>query len=335
MTTHLKPRGNDMSAIAHDTQQQHDWDTPEHDAQVTPGRPRRRFLNRKSAALAAAITCIAGFLAGVEIEKSQLSNTATATAATSSGAAGASGGAGAGARAGFLGGQAWRQRLDRDDRECQRQDHLPDRQLGQHRQGHALLRDQDHEEHAGLQDIRPARRHRRDPGLKNSNGTITATSVSDNGAGASRSGRAAAAAAPLQPPAALPADQQPTRKGQHDYTQDHCATSAPSDADDRGARRHSPADRRVRQQLHHHTAKSSSTTASAAASAGTSAKRTSFVKCLQQHGVTPPAGAASGGGSRTHSGPPPAGGGGGLSANPTLQAAFKACGAAGQHAKAG
>jgi hypothetical protein len=59
------------------------------------------------------------------------------------------------------------------------------------------------------------------------------------------------------------------------------------------------------------------------------------VKCLQQHGVTPPPGAASGGGSRTHSGPPPAGGGGGLSANPTLQAAFKACGATGPHANAG
>jgi hypothetical protein len=58
-------------------------------------------LNRKSAALAAVVTAAAGFFAGVEIEKSQLST--SATAATSPGAttgAGAAAGAGSGASAG-------------------------------------------------------------------------------------------------------------------------------------------------------------------------------------------------------------------------------------------
>jgi hypothetical protein len=58
-------------------------------------------------------------------------------------------------------------------------------------------------------------------------------------------------------------------------------------------------------------------------------------KCLQQHGITPPSHSPGGGTSTTHAGAPPAGSGGGLSANPARQAAFKACGATGLHAKAG
>jgi Domain of unknown function (DUF5666) len=92
-----------MSAIPYDTPEgdlQHD----QGDASLPPGRPRRRFLDRKSAALAALVTAAAGFFGGVEIEKSQLSTAATAaispTAATGT-ATGARAGGGAGARGGF------------------------------------------------------------------------------------------------------------------------------------------------------------------------------------------------------------------------------------------
>jgi hypothetical protein len=94
-----------MSAIPYDSQP-HDSD-PGQQGFAMPGRPRRRFFNRKSAALAAAITCAAGFYGGVRVEKSQLSGTAT-TAAQPSGAPGGASSQGSaatasGARAGFLG----------------------------------------------------------------------------------------------------------------------------------------------------------------------------------------------------------------------------------------
>jgi hypothetical protein len=173
-----------MSAIAHDTQQ-HDWETPEHDAQVTPGRPRRRFLNRKSAALAAAITCIAGFLAGVDIEKSQLSN--TATAATSAGAAGASGGAGAGARAGFLGGAGGggNASIGTIASVNGKTVYLTDSSGNTVKVTLSSATKITKSTPVSKTSVRPG-----DTvviqGLKNSNGTITATSVSDNGAGATR-----------------------------------------------------------------------------------------------------------------------------------------------------
>jgi hypothetical protein len=86
-----------MSAVPYDTQEQ-DWDNTQQEAFGTPGRPRRRFLNRKSAALAAVITCAAGFYAGIRVEKGQLGS--NASAATTSAAGGAAIGARTGASAG-------------------------------------------------------------------------------------------------------------------------------------------------------------------------------------------------------------------------------------------
>jgi hypothetical protein len=88
-----------MSSIPYESQTQ-DWNPPDQEQLATPGRPRRRWFNRKSAALAAAITCAAGFYAGVSVEKGQLASAATTTtaAASTSGAGTASG-----ARAGFPG----------------------------------------------------------------------------------------------------------------------------------------------------------------------------------------------------------------------------------------
>jgi hypothetical protein len=77
------------------------------------------------------------------------------------------------------------------------------------------------------------------------------------------------------------------------------------------------------------TTATTSTTTAASASATATANRTAFAKCLKQQGVTIPQGAAGG---RTHAGPPPAGatGAGGTNSS-ARQAAFKACGANGQH----
>jgi hypothetical protein len=98
-----------MSAIPHDNPDQaldslgQGPQTSGPDALVSPGGRRRRFFNRKTAALGAVVACAAGFLAGIEIEKSQLSTTASAATAPAGTAASAA--SGTGARAGFgLGG---------------------------------------------------------------------------------------------------------------------------------------------------------------------------------------------------------------------------------------
>jgi hypothetical protein len=95
-----------MSAIPYDSETR-ELDTSRPDQTGTPGRPRRRFFNRKSASLAAVITCAVGFYAGIRVEKSQLASAATTVslASTTSAAGGAPGSAaaGSGARPGFPG----------------------------------------------------------------------------------------------------------------------------------------------------------------------------------------------------------------------------------------
>lgn len=93
-----------MSAVPYDSHEQ-DWGPSEQEPVATPGRPRRRLFNRRIAALIAVITCAAGFYAGVRVEKTQLASTASAAttgaAAPASGAragAGAAPGSGAGAQ---------------------------------------------------------------------------------------------------------------------------------------------------------------------------------------------------------------------------------------------
>jgi hypothetical protein len=85
-----------MSAVPYDSHEQ-DWDKPGQEPFVAPGRPRRRFFNRRSAALAAVITCAAGFFAGIRVEKSQLGSTASAATTSAAGSlpSGARPGAGA------------------------------------------------------------------------------------------------------------------------------------------------------------------------------------------------------------------------------------------------
>jgi hypothetical protein len=106
MTNHTNREESTVSAIPYDSHE-HDWDTNEQEPSMTPGRPRLRFFNRRSAALAAVITCAAGFYAGIRVEKDQLASTTSAATTSATGAAtGARTGAatgGAGAAGGFAG----------------------------------------------------------------------------------------------------------------------------------------------------------------------------------------------------------------------------------------
>ena len=117
-----------MNAIPYDRPEE-DWDSYEDEqGAALPGRPRRKLLTWWSAGLFALILCAVGFYAGVRIEKNQLASSSSATglsaftgAGTGSGAragagsgaagragagSGASAGSGAGARAGAGGGGA-------------------------------------------------------------------------------------------------------------------------------------------------------------------------------------------------------------------------------------
>ena len=80
-----------------------------------PRRPRRQFFNKRTAALAAVLTCAAGFYAGVRVEKGQLSSSGTsltfptaatggATAGRGTGGSGAAGARAAGGLANLFGG---------------------------------------------------------------------------------------------------------------------------------------------------------------------------------------------------------------------------------------
>jgi Domain of unknown function (DUF5666) len=109
-----------MNAVTVDQREQ-GWDSYEDgpNEESLPRRPRRQFFNRRSAALAALLTCAAGFYAGVRVEKGQLASTPSLTLPTATGAGGAgaaggraaSGAAGASRTAGAAGGFAGAGRL--------------------------------------------------------------------------------------------------------------------------------------------------------------------------------------------------------------------------------
>jgi hypothetical protein len=81
-----------------------DWSAQPDEGSSPPRRRRRVFFNRRGAALVAVITCTGGFFAGIEVEKGQLS---TASAAVTAGASRAGAGAGGfGGGAGGFGGGA-------------------------------------------------------------------------------------------------------------------------------------------------------------------------------------------------------------------------------------
>lgn len=76
------------------------------DEQLPPRRPRRKLLNRRSAALAAIATCAIGFYAGVRVEKGQLASSSGALTFGAGARAGTAGTAGRTAGLGRTGGSA-------------------------------------------------------------------------------------------------------------------------------------------------------------------------------------------------------------------------------------
>ena len=68
-----------MSAIPYEQDREERGDDEQDDSFALPTRQRRQFLNRRSAALLALITCAAGFYAGIRVEKGQLSTSSSTT----------------------------------------------------------------------------------------------------------------------------------------------------------------------------------------------------------------------------------------------------------------
>ncbi len=66
-----------MSAIPYGQDRDEHWDDEQDDGFALPTRKRRQFLNRRSAALLALVTCAAGFYAGIRVEKGQLSTSSS------------------------------------------------------------------------------------------------------------------------------------------------------------------------------------------------------------------------------------------------------------------
>lgn len=88
-----------MNAIPYDRPEE-DWEGYEEEPAADerlPGRPRRQWWGRGTAALLALVLCATGFYAGVRVEKSQLSSSTTTAGAGSAFASSAAGGARAGA----------------------------------------------------------------------------------------------------------------------------------------------------------------------------------------------------------------------------------------------
>jgi hypothetical protein len=68
-----------MSAIPYGQDRDEHLDDEQDDTFALPTRRRRQFLNRRSAALLALVTCAAGFYAGIRVEKGQLSTSSSTT----------------------------------------------------------------------------------------------------------------------------------------------------------------------------------------------------------------------------------------------------------------
>ena len=65
-----------MSAIPYEGHEEK-WDGEEQETLARPGRPRRQLFNRRSAILLALVVGVIGFYAGVRVEKGQLSSSSS------------------------------------------------------------------------------------------------------------------------------------------------------------------------------------------------------------------------------------------------------------------
>jgi hypothetical protein len=93
-----------MNAIPYERSEE-EWDSydDEHGEDQLPRRQRRKLFTRGSAVLLGAVLCAAGFYAGVRVEKNQLSNSSTTGRGLAASATGGSSATGAGARTGAAG----------------------------------------------------------------------------------------------------------------------------------------------------------------------------------------------------------------------------------------
>jgi hypothetical protein len=102
-------RGTEMNAIPYEGREENwdGYDERDMDASL-PGRPRRQFFNRWTAALFALLLGGVGFYVGIRVEKTQLSNSSASSrlAAAEAGTTGATGRSGTGAGTGRAGGGA-------------------------------------------------------------------------------------------------------------------------------------------------------------------------------------------------------------------------------------
>jgi hypothetical protein len=169
-----------MSTIPYEDTQTRDTE-PGPEADATPGRPRRRWWGRKTAVLAAVIILAAGFWGGVRLERSQFSPTTTPTATASSTAAGHAGffgGAGGGGANASIGSVS---SIDGNTV------YLTDTSGNTVKVKLSSATKVTKSENVSKTAVRPG-----DTvviqGAKSSNGTLTATSVSDSGASATRNG---------------------------------------------------------------------------------------------------------------------------------------------------
>ena len=95
-----------MSAIPYEGEDR-DWeDSGDADELGLPGRPRRRFWGRGTAALLAVILCAVAFYGGVRVEKAQLSSATSTVSLGGTGARGGAGGLASGMGSRFWGGGA-------------------------------------------------------------------------------------------------------------------------------------------------------------------------------------------------------------------------------------
>jgi len=159
---------------------------PEAAGLATPGRPRRRWWGRKTAALAAAILCAATFYAGVRVEKGQLSTATTTPTAAASSAGAEHGGFPGGALGGANASIGTVSSVDGNTI------YLTDTSGNTVKVKLSSATKLTKSESASKTSVRPG-----DTvviqGAKGSNGTITATSVSDSGASTTHSDASPAA----------------------------------------------------------------------------------------------------------------------------------------------
>jgi Domain of unknown function (DUF5666) len=188
-----------MTAISYDDPDQPWKPDPAGESATAPppGRGRRQLFNRRTAALAALITCAGGFYAGINVEKGQLAGASTTSAPGAGARSGATAGGPSAARGGFaarFGGGAGNASIGTVSSVNGKTVYITDTSGNTVKVTLSSA--------TKVTKSEPVRRSSVHPGdavviqgVKNSNGTISASSVTDSGASAAATGFAGPGAA--------------------------------------------------------------------------------------------------------------------------------------------